>query len=204
MKNLSLIFINIILLGVLTLGEVQAYSNEVYQAQVKLSNLGYNPGPSDGLWGKNTSSAIKRFQSAQGLSITGRLDQKTKRKLGISWAKSLTFSFEGIHKIEGFITTVRYYGPPNWGDTPEEDTLLTAYILQLQNPISVVNNDKNSDNETTTTTEVQLVAYDFLKQITKASKRHKKVRIKGEFFSSHTGYHIRKILMDVKGFEIVK
>jgi len=60
------------------------YDPEVYQAQKALRQLGYNPGKPDGLWGKLTESAVKRFQRDVGLPVTGQFDEQTKAKLGIA------------------------------------------------------------------------------------------------------------------------
>lgn len=60
-----------------------SYNPEVYQAQKALKDLGYDPGPVDGVWGKATERAIKYFQVDTGLSVTGELDGQTKEKLGI-------------------------------------------------------------------------------------------------------------------------
>ncbi|MHA1941808.1 MAG: peptidoglycan-binding domain-containing protein [Candidatus Hodarchaeales archaeon] len=55
----------------------------VFKTQKKLQELGYNPGPLDGIWGKRTESALKRFQHDNSLAMTGKLDSITKEKLGI-------------------------------------------------------------------------------------------------------------------------
>ena len=55
----------------------------VLNTQKKLQELGYNPGPLDGIWGKKTYRALKKFQHQNGLPATGNLDPITKEKLGI-------------------------------------------------------------------------------------------------------------------------
>jgi hypothetical protein len=55
----------------------------VFKTQKKLQELGYNPGPLGGIWGKRTESALKRFQYDNSLAMTGKLDSITKEKLGI-------------------------------------------------------------------------------------------------------------------------
>lgn len=55
----------------------------VFKTQKKLQELGYNPGPLDGIWGKKTKSALKRFQHDNSLFMTGKLDSITKEKLSI-------------------------------------------------------------------------------------------------------------------------
>lgn len=51
------------------------------QAQVVLDRLGFTPGVIDGKMGMSTVNALKGFQEAQGLQITGELDQPTQRAL---------------------------------------------------------------------------------------------------------------------------
>ena len=60
-----------------------AYGQIVYQIQIKLKNLGYNPGPLDGIWGKKTEEAVKAFQRDNGLAATGKIDRRTKAKLDL-------------------------------------------------------------------------------------------------------------------------
>lgn len=55
----------------------EAPDNGVSGAQQRLNNLGYAAGPEDGTLGPRTSSAIRRFQAANALSITGLLDERT-------------------------------------------------------------------------------------------------------------------------------
>lgn len=47
------------------------------QAQVALDRLGFTPGVVDGKMGLSTVNAIKGFQEARGLNVTGELDQPT-------------------------------------------------------------------------------------------------------------------------------
>jgi hypothetical protein len=53
----------------------------VLQLQETLIELGYNPGPVDGIFGKRTAAALKKFQQDHGLSCTGTVDEKTKELL---------------------------------------------------------------------------------------------------------------------------
>ena len=51
------------------------------QAQVVLDRLGFTPGVIDGKMGMSTVNALKGFQEARGLQITGELDQATQQAL---------------------------------------------------------------------------------------------------------------------------
>jgi len=66
------------------------YDPAIRQAQQKLYNLGYQPGPIDGYWGKRTANAIKSYQRNQRISESGRLDMPTRDKLGIKDFNSTT------------------------------------------------------------------------------------------------------------------
>lgn len=50
-------------------------SGLVYNIQVSLSNLGYNPGPLDGVYGRRTADAISAYQYNNQLPVTGRPSQ---------------------------------------------------------------------------------------------------------------------------------
>jgi peptidoglycan hydrolase-like protein with peptidoglycan-binding domain len=52
-------------------------AQEIRQAQMRLRQVGLNPGLADGVLGPSTSVALERFQARAGLSITGDLNQPT-------------------------------------------------------------------------------------------------------------------------------
>lgn len=54
-----------------------ATSMTVKQAQEALKRLGYNVGVPDGVAGRRTEDALRRFQKDTGLSISGKLDSET-------------------------------------------------------------------------------------------------------------------------------
>lgn len=53
----------------------------VMQAQVVLDRQGFGPGVIDGKMGISTENALEGFQEAQGLAVTGELDEATKARL---------------------------------------------------------------------------------------------------------------------------
>lgn len=55
----------------------------VLQVQKKLKELGYSPGPADGVMGKKTKTAIQQYQKSKGLDETGEINQATIASLGI-------------------------------------------------------------------------------------------------------------------------
>lgn len=53
----------------------------VLTVQKALQVLGYDPGPTDGLWGPKTESAIRSFQRSQNLRVDGIPGEQTLRKI---------------------------------------------------------------------------------------------------------------------------
>ncbi len=53
---------------------ITSFGEHTRTAQQKLTQLGYSPGPVDGLGGKRTTTAVNAFQRAQGLAVTGIVD----------------------------------------------------------------------------------------------------------------------------------
>ena len=53
----------------------------IREMQRRLEALGLDPGPADGVLGPRTKAALTRFQQAERLSPTGRLDIQTRAKL---------------------------------------------------------------------------------------------------------------------------
>ena len=55
----------------------------VREAQRSLGELGYRPGPIDGVVGRRTQSALARYQRSEGIPVTGLLDAETLVRLDI-------------------------------------------------------------------------------------------------------------------------
>ena len=53
----------------------------IAELQRRLTELGYKPGPIDGVAGPRTTNAIKKFQHDHKLPVTGNLDAETIREL---------------------------------------------------------------------------------------------------------------------------
>jgi peptidoglycan hydrolase-like protein with peptidoglycan-binding domain len=58
-------------------------TNPVQSVQAALKAHGHDPGPIDGVMGRRTQDALRAYQTAQHLKVTGRIDQGTLDKLGI-------------------------------------------------------------------------------------------------------------------------
>lgn len=82
MKNFTPLILAIFFGAALLVCETaDSYDVAVFEAQKKLSELGYDIGNPDGIWGKKTSKAVKSFQHDDGLPETGQLDELTKFRL---------------------------------------------------------------------------------------------------------------------------
>ncbi len=51
---------------------------ELLKIQKALSNMGYEPGIADGIYGAKTEAALEKFQEDNGLAVTGKTDTATK------------------------------------------------------------------------------------------------------------------------------
>lgn len=56
---------------------LQAGSGSIKDLQIHLDERGFSPGEADGLWGPKTAAALRRFQAANNLQTSGRLDHAT-------------------------------------------------------------------------------------------------------------------------------
>ncbi|MGH7826723.1 MAG: peptidoglycan-binding domain-containing protein [Candidatus Binatia bacterium] len=61
-----------------------ASSDNVKKAQEALKARGLNPGSTSGTMDAQTRQALRDFQKANNLPITGVLDQKTAQQLGVT------------------------------------------------------------------------------------------------------------------------
>lgn len=86
----------------------------VAAVQVRLKTLGYYKSAVDGAWGSNTKAAVKRFQSAYGLSADGVVGSATERKLGlklpINGGVSKGKTAFNVAAIQARLKTLGYYG----------------------------------------------------------------------------------------------
>lgn len=65
------------------LGVRSSYQTDIYEIQKRLTELGYEPGPIDGIMGGMTTNASMKFQKDNNLPATGKIDNEIINKLGI-------------------------------------------------------------------------------------------------------------------------
>ncbi|MGD9043402.1 MAG: ankyrin repeat domain-containing protein [Desulfobacterales bacterium] len=109
MKITTSIFVILFSAILLAIGYAESNDYDVYRVQVKLKGLGYDPGSTDGIWGKKTTSALKHFQQDNGLPVTGQLDEQTRVKLTTKKAASQSSFIEAIKRDE-FLTVEALIG----------------------------------------------------------------------------------------------
>ncbi len=70
-----------------TVGELTADATDelVLEAQKRLKEEGFDPGPLDGILGSATRAALNDFQMSRNLKQTQEIDQPTARALGLPW-----------------------------------------------------------------------------------------------------------------------
>lgn len=100
--------------------------------------------------------------------------------------------------IEGTLITRLHYGPPRFGEDPDNDEHEYPFILQLDSPINVIAEDADMFNSSISDVlEIQLVLrgshyVDMAKQY-----KNKHIKVQGTLFSAFTGHHHTKVLMVV-------
>jgi hypothetical protein len=77
MRHVPGMVVLVLLLIGITTNPGLAIDPVLQQAQQKLSELDYNPGVADGIYGPRTRQALEAFQRAQKLPVTGILDTAT-------------------------------------------------------------------------------------------------------------------------------
>jgi hypothetical protein len=56
---------------------------QIREVQKRLKAAGFDPGPIDSVLGNQTKEALRRYQTAKGLPVTGVLDEATRGSLGV-------------------------------------------------------------------------------------------------------------------------
>jgi hypothetical protein len=81
---------------------------QIRQAQTDLQKMGYYHGKIDGLYGKQTASAVRSYQAKENLSQTGKLDRTTMQHLRNGVASNTTTAPSGTSGMSS----------PNAGSSP--------------------------------------------------------------------------------------
>lgn len=114
--------------------------------QAQLQQAGFYEGKVDGDWGSQTAAAVRRYQLANNLRVTGELNESTLKRMGITPGvpkyKALADLFKGgpylnappefqvatIRKAKENLKLLGYYnGPINGDPSPMLSAALEAY-----------------------------------------------------------------------------
>lgn len=88
-KSKWMIVLSFILAGLLAnAGFAAGFDTTVYLLQEQLSRMGIDTGKLDGIFGEMTGGAVRRYQEAQNLPVTGRMDNDLLGKLEIKRIKT--------------------------------------------------------------------------------------------------------------------
>lgn len=89
-RILLVLLINLMILAMLlnggganALSKYGSRGDEVTQIQARLTELGYDPGTADGIFGARTQEAVRAFQQDYGLAVDGIAGENTLRALGL-------------------------------------------------------------------------------------------------------------------------
>lgn len=108
--------------------------------------------------------------------------------------------------ITGKLRVEMFYGPPGYGENPEEDMKEETYLLWLDQPVKVFSNSPEQEEEgfNTTKQEVDKIQLMSTHDIQFKSYEGKTIQVRGSFFGAHTGHHHAEVLMDVNQLVEVK
>jgi hypothetical protein len=97
-------------------------------------------------------------------------------------------------ELKGKLVVVAKYGPPNWGETPDEDMKLQVPILRLNVPVSVQGDPKSETNSETfrDLREIQLAGLGDYEDY-----RNCDVVVRGTLSRGLTAWEFTKVVMTV-------
>lgn len=97
-------------------------------------------------------------------------------------------------ELKGKLVVVAKFGPPNWGETPDQDMKLQVPILQLAVPVNIRGDPKSETNKETFR-DVREIQLQGLQDYEGYSDRD--VVVRGTLFRAQTGWHFTKVVMSV-------
>lgn len=113
-------------------------------------------------------------------------------------SKYLNLTEPNISTIEGTLITRMHYGPPGYGEDPDNDEQVYPFILQLDNPLEVIAKDNDFMNSNISdVSEIQLVLRGEPYVNMAKQYKNKHIKIQGTLFSAFSGHHYTDVLMIV-------
>lgn len=104
-----------------------------------------------------------------------------------------------VVELVGVLRLTQQFGPPNFGETPETDSVISVPFLTLTTPINVRGDSTATVNDETheQVAEIQLV---LSPESDLSSLVDQRVAVTGALFQKHTGHHFADVLMNVQSF----
>jgi len=104
-----------------------------------------------------------------------------------------------VVELVGVLHLTQQFGPPNFGETPEVDSVISVPLLTLTAPINVRGDSTATLNNETyeQVAEIQLVVSP---ESDLSSLVDQRVTVAGTLFQKHTGHHFADVLMNVQSF----
>lgn len=94
----------------------------------------------------NPTSAESRNARDSEQAVSGRGQAQKAASPELEGQSPLAYLFEpAISTLEGTLDREERYGPPNYGETPDQDLRLTVHVLRLVEPITVGTADSTSE-----------------------------------------------------------
>uniref|UniRef100_A0A7C4M0N2 DUF4431 domain-containing protein n=1 Tax=candidate division CPR3 bacterium TaxID=2268181 RepID=A0A7C4M0N2_UNCC3 len=118
-------------------------------------------------------------------------------------AANQKYKYDQKATVSGKLVVTNFYGPPGYGEDPENDSVEKQCILYLDGPIDVVATNPKEEIDITEK-NVKKITLVPSKGMNCNIINKKRIRATGTFFHASTGHHHTDILMDVDSFSIIK
>jgi hypothetical protein len=117
-----------------------------------------------------------------------------------SWAATVLRYEPKVEQLTGTVKMERHYGPPNYGENPQTDSVLIVPVLVLDAPVTVQGSPAASGLDTTTYPHVTKMQLVFSKPGTPVKAFNgEKVTVTGKLFEKVTGGDFTDVLVMVEG-----
>lgn len=100
--------------------------------------------------------------------------------------------------LSGKVKLQTFFGPPNYGESPETDSRETQAILLLEKPICVEANPKDYEDAEQNQHEVTLVP---LGKENLKDYEGKQIMVQGTLYHAFNGHHHTPVLIEIKHIE---
>lgn len=106
------------------------------------------------------------------------------------WATA--YKWDQIVTFKGKIAYEKFYGPPNFGETPETDQKVEVPILRTEHPVDIENTVSGGLSSIKGQRKIQLII-----RKKKLKKHDLCVEVTGTLFEAVNGHHHTSVLLDV-------